>query len=327
MGGGESYAIRFRSGLSEADTIGVSTVRSVSTIAGTTDAVSLEGSGALPGEGDLVHFGKAVSESKALIIKGVESGENFTSFVTMIDASPEVDTLTDAENPPTWSGVVGSELHDPLLVPAAPVFTAVRTGLAGTGDVNGLDVLIEPGSGSAAIIGTFEIDHRLTGDVDWTTVTIAAGDGGGPIAGYVSGDNVDLRARALTPNGTPGPYNTIATVTIGEDDAGLPLALGAGSGVVGATAHATITIVTQNDDNVAEVAIYRLASGGTLDKLAHLIGTHAVSKSSTLIVIDGDATGQDTSLLPAGTYDYYLEPQNQDDQPGPIAGPFTVTVT
>ncbi|MBG6178529.1 hypothetical protein IWQ55_006387 [Labrenzia sp. EL_208] len=57
------------------------------------------------------------------------------------------------------------------------------------------------------------------------------------------------------------------------------------------------------------------------------MGTHAVTKSSTLVITDGDATGQDTSLLPAGDYDYYLEPQNLDDQAGPIAGPFTVTVT
>ncbi|WP_051644560.1 hypothetical protein [Labrenzia sp. DG1229] len=327
MEAGEAYAIRFRSGLTEADTIGASTVRSVVTVAGSTDTVQLEGSGRMPVEGHLVHFGKAVSESKALIVKDIESGEDFTSFVTMIDAAPEIDTLTDAENPPAWSGVVGSELSDPLAVPSAPVFTAVRTGVAGTGNVDGLDVLIAPGPGSSAVIGTFEIDHRETGNVVWTTLSIAAGDGGAPISGYLSGNSVDLRARALTPNGTPGPYNTIATITIGDQDAGLPMALGSGSGVAGAAAHATITIVTQNDDNVVEVAIYRLTTGGALDKPNHLIGTHAVSKSSTLVVTDGDATGQDTSLLPAGDYDYYLEPQNLDDQPGPIAGPFTVTVT
>lgn len=324
---GESYAVRFRTGLKEDDTVGASTVRGVVTVAGIGSAVSLDGGGLMPQVGDIVHFGKAISESKALIVKGIEAGENFTSHVTMIDASPVVDTLTDAESPPTWSGVVGSELSDPLAVPSAPVFTAVRTGLAGTGNVNGLDVLIAPGGGSSAVIGTFEIDHRETGQVSWTTVTISAGDGGASIAGYSAADNVDLRARALTPNGTPGPHNTIATVTIGENDAGLPMPLGSGSGVVGAVAHATITIVTQNDDNVAKVAIYRLASGGTLDKPSHLIGTHAVSKSSTLVVTDGDATGEDTSLLPAGDYDYYLEPQNLDDQAGPIAGPIAVTVT
>ncbi|MET1410696.1 host specificity factor TipJ family phage tail protein [Roseibium sp. HPY-6] len=327
MEAGEAYAIRFRSGLSEADTIGVSTVRTVKTVEGVSDAVVLSGSGVPPKAGDLVHFGKAVSESKALIIKGIEAGDNFTSHVTMIDASPIVDTLTDAETPPIWSGVVGSELNDPLLVPAAPVFTAVRTGFAGTGDPNGLDVLISQGSGSSAIVSTFEIDHRLTGTATWTTISISSGDGGSPISGYVSGNSVDLRARALTPNGTPGPYNTIAVVTIGDSDAALPMALGAGSGVAGDVAHADITIVTQNDDNVVEVIIYRLASGGVLDTGLHQIGAHAVSKSSTLVVVDGDSTGQDTSLLPAGDYDYYLEPQNQDDQAGPLAGPFTVTVT
>ena len=159
--------------------------------------------------------------------------------------------------------------------------------MPGTGNVDGLDVLITPGDGSSAVIGTFEIDHRETGDVAWTTLSIAAGDGGAPILGYLSGDSVDLRARALTPNGTPGPYNTIVTITIGDQDAGLPMALGAGSGAAGAAAHTTITIVTQNDDNVVDVAIYRLATGGTLDKQNHLIGTHAVSKSSTLVVTDG----------------------------------------
>jgi len=327
MEAGENYAIRFRSGLSEADTIGTSTVRSVATKEETTNALTLDGSGLMPEVGDIVHFGRSVSESLPLIVKGVEAGDDFTSHVVMIDASPVIDTLTDAEAPPIWSGVIGSELNDPLLVPAAPVFTTVRTGIAGTGTADGLDVLISQGVGSSAIVGSFDVEHRLNGTTDWTVENIPSADGGLSIAGYTSGDTVNLRARALTPNNTAGPYNTTATVTIGEDDAGLPLALGAGSGVAGDVAHADITIVTQNDDNVTKVAIYRLATGGTLDRSTDLILTQPVSKSSTLVVVDGDATGQDTSLLPAGTYDYYLEPQNLNDQAGTIAGPFTATVT
>ena len=323
---GESYAIRFRAGLSDNDTIGISAVRPVINKSGTANHVLLQGSGHVPEIDSIVHFGKAVTESRSLIVKGIESGENFSSYVSMIDAAPEIDVLTDQETPPIWSGVIGSELNDPLLIPVAPVFTAVRTGLAGTGSVNGLDVLVAPGAGSSAILGSFDFEHRLTGSQNWTVINVPVADGGVSIAGYQAGDSVDLRARALTPNNTPGPYNAVASVVIGSDDTALPDPLGSGTGVTGGVAHANITIVTQNDDNVAKVAIYRLASGGTLNKSSHLILTQVVSKSSTLVVVDGDATGQDTGLLPAGTYDYFLEPQNQDDQAGALAGPFSVTV-
>ena len=327
MEDGADYAVRFRTGLSEADTAGVSAVRPVAARAGTDNALLLGGSGFMPEPGTLVHFGRAVSESRPMIVKGIEAGENFTSHLTLLDAAPEIDTLTDQEVPPAWSGVIGSELNDPLLVPAAPVFAAVRTGIAGTGTVDGLDVLVSPGAGSPAVIGSFDIEHRLSGAGSWTVVNVPAGDGGASIAGYASGDSVDLRARALTPSNIPGPYSAVASVTIGSGDAGLPLALGAGSGVSGGVAHAAITIVTQDDGNLAKVAVYRLASGGALDRASHLVLTQAVSRSATFNLVDGDSTGQDPGLLPAGTYDYYLEPQNSDDQPGPIAGPFTATVT
>lgn len=327
MTAGESYAIRFRTGLSEADTIGASTIRRVITEEGERSALRLDGGGLIPAVGDLVHFGPAVSESRAMVVHGVEAGEDFTGHLTLIDAAPEIDTLTDDEVPPAWSGVVGSELDDQLSIPAAPVFTAIRTGVTGTGNADGLDILLAPGQGNSAIIGSFDIDHRLSGETVWTTLNVAAADGGASIDGYSSADIVELRARALTPNGTPGPYNSAVSVQIGESDADLPLALGDGSGVVGDESHAEITIVTQNDDNVANVVVYRLATGGVLDRDTHSIGVHTVTKSATLVVIDGDATGQDPSLLPAGTYDYYLEPRNEDDLAAPLAGPFTAVIT
>ncbi|MCV0424675.1 MAG: phage tail protein [Roseibium sp.] len=328
MEGGEDYAIRFRTGLSEEDTIGTSTVRRIVYEEGETWALRFAEGGEMPEAGTIVHFGPVASESRELVVHAVEAGNDFTSHFTLLDAAPIIDTLTEAEVPPEWSGLVGDEIDDPLVVPAAPQFTAIRSGLTGTGDADGLDVVLTAGSGSSAVIGSFQIDHRLSGASSWTSLSVPAADGGASISGYVSGDTVDLRAHALTPNGTPGPNTVEISVTIGDDDAGLPIALGGGSGVTGDVAHAQITIVTQNDDNLVQVEIYRAATGVALDRNSHSIGSPvSVAKSSTLVVIDGDATGQNTSLLPAGDYDYYLEPQNQDDMAGPLSGPFTVTVT
>ncbi|WP_139051957.1 host specificity factor TipJ family phage tail protein [Roseibium sp. TrichSKD4] len=324
---GADYAVRFRTGICEEDTIGTSSLRSVVFESEPGCVIRVDGGGVLPKAGDIVHFGKASQESKPLIVRGIEAGQDFTSHITFVDAAPEIDALTDAEEPPTWSGVIGSELDDQLSIPARPRFTAIRTGVAGTGSANGLDVLLVPGSGSSATIGRFEIDHRLSGTSPWTSVDVTAAEGGGAISGYEVGDRVQLRARALTPNGLPGPYNAIFSITIGETDAGIPRGLGNGSGVVGGKAHAKVTIVTQNDENVVAVVIYRLASAGVLDREAHVIGTHGVSRSSTLEVIDGDATGEDGALLPAGSYDYYLEPKNEDDVAGPVSGPYTAVIT
>ncbi|MES0879706.1 TipJ family phage tail tip protein [Roseibium sp. SCP14] len=328
MKDGGDYAVRFRAGLSEADTIGKSVVRRVIYEEGETSLLRFKEGGEMPGEGMIVHFGPVASESRPLVVHAVEAGEDFTGNFTLLDAAPIIDELTDAEVPPAWSGLVGSEIENPLAIPAAPNFTSIQTGLTGTGDVDGLEVLLEPGSGSSAVLGTFEIDHRQSGTSDWDTITIPVAEGGVSIEGYANADTVDLRARALTPNGTPGPDTTVIAVTIGDEDAGLPLALGSGSGANGDVAHVQITIVTQNDPNVVQVEIYRAPNGVALDRETHSIGAPvAVSKSSTLGLIDGDATGQDPSLLPAGTYDYYLEPQNEDDMAGPLSGPFTVTVT
>lgn len=327
MEAGTSYAIRFRTGLSDQDTIGTSTVRSVVFVEGERNAIRLAGGGLMPKRGDMIHFGPATTDSRAMVVHGVEAGNDKTSHFVLLDAAPAIDELTDAEVPPAWSGVVGSEIDDPLIVPAEPKFTWVKTGLNGTGDESGLDVLLTAGSGSSAVIGTYEIDHRLSGAPSWTKITVSAADGGTSIAGYIRDDSVELRARALTPNGTAGPYNTAITITIGSDDEGLPVGLGTGCGVTGDVAHADIIIVTLSDPNLSLVEIYRTPTGVALDRETHSISTVAVAQSSTIAVVDGDATEQDPSLLPAGTYDYWLEPQNTDKQPGPLSGPFTVTVT
>jgi hypothetical protein len=328
MADGADYAVRFRTGLSEEDTIGKSTVRSVIYEDGETSVLRFKDGGEIPEEGSIVHFGPMATESRELVVHAVEAGDDFTSHFTLLDAAPVIDTLTDAEVPPAWSGLVGAEIEDPLSVPAAPSFTAVRTGLTGTGVEDGLDVLLVPGAGSSAVIGTLEINHRLSGAPAWTTLTIPVADGGASVSAYVKNDAVELRARSLTPNGTPSPYSATVAVVIGGGDAGLPLALANSSGATGNLAHAVITIVTQDDPNIAKVETYRTPTGVSLDRNAHSIGNPiAVAASSTHSVIDGDATGQDTSLLPAGTYDYYLEPQNEDDTAGPLAGPSTVTVT
>jgi len=224
MTAGGDYGVRYRVFADPSDTIGTSVVRAVATVAGSHGAVRLTGDGPLPLAGDIIHFGPRSTESLLAFVRAEERGEDFAVIYHLVAAAPEIDTLVDAEVPPAWDGRAGTTYTGGAAspVPSVPTVTSIQTGSAGTGDPNGLAVHVEPGSGSAAVISRFEIDHRLSGATTWTTKSVTAAAGGGSISGYAWGNTVQIRVRAVSIYGIAGDYTAVVSTTIGAADTILP---------------------------------------------------------------------------------------------------------
>tara|TARA_R110002049_G_scaffold73362_3_gene189789 strand:+ start:22266 stop:25559 length:3294 start_codon:yes stop_codon:yes gene_type:complete len=288
---GENYGVRFRTYGDEYDVIGISTVRPIGIFAEASRALMLTGSGPAPSIGELIHIGPIATESLALRVRGIEAAEDFQARILMVAAAPEIDTLTDAEVPPAWDGRVGAEVDMAAVVPAAPLFASIASGTVGTGDVNGLKIILRPGTGSTATVTGFELDHRIVGSGIWTTISIPAAASGAAITAYTSGDDVELRARALAST-TPGNYTEIATVTIGGNDPAIPSALHAGAVMAdGSLGNAFLTISVPTAEAPSQLQLYRAPSGSALDLVSHRIGDPiGVSPGSTVSYVDGDST-------------------------------------
>lgn len=298
---GEGYGIRFRTGITEEDTIGTSAVRAVVSQTGETRTLTLRDTDVFPEAGQLVHFGPINRESLPLIVKGVESGEDFAAVYSLVDAAPEIEDLLAAESIPAWSGRVGEDLDIGGIVPAAPVFTSIQTGVYGTGDPNGLSVLLSPGTSNTAELASYEVSHRLSGAGSWTVLTVAAGSGGAAIAGYVSGDNVELLARAIAIDALPGPTNTVVTVEIGADDGEMPDALPAGATATAGLGVVDIDFSTGSDATLNQVQLYRVPDGELLDRTIHKAGNAIpVDPDTVYAVKDGDDNR--VTLVANGTF-------------------------
>lgn len=281
-----SYAIRFRR-FDAGDTIGDSIVRTVATVAGERNWVTLTGSGQAPAVDDIVHFGRAASDSLPLLIAGIEPAENGASRLLMQAMVPAIDTLTDAEVAPAWDGRVGEIGPVDMTPPGIPRFGSVSTGFSGTGAANGLQVSLLPGSG---VTTRYVLSHRLAGGPTWTQINVLAGAGGVAIGGYSAGASVELMAWAVSPSGVAGTATSILTVTIGGADAPAAAALAEASiDVVGRLGHATIAFAVA-DPGTETVRILR---DGTL------IAEVPVSAGGTYGRVDGDSTR--TNLL-SGTW-------------------------
>lgn len=300
MEAGKSYAIRFRSGLSEDDTIGVSVIRTVATVAGERSSFMVNGEGDMPIAGDLLHFGEASTVDYALVVTGVEAGEDFSSHLRLIDAAPVIDQLVDAEEIPAWSGRSGTEIDQSGLIPPAPRFSSIRSGISGTGEANRIDYLIEPGSGPVGSV-SFEIDHRQIGTTVWATLTIPSANGGGSLTAYSNGTSVHMRARAFSAAGTPGPYTPVTAFIVGAEDAALPGGLPEDMIAVGPLlGGAVVQFATSDDTAVTRVQLYRSTSS-LLNRETDAAGLALVEPSRSYSVPMGDATRQ--NLLTNGGFD------------------------
>lgn len=300
MEDGKSYAVRFRTGISAEDTIGTSVVRTLVKTPGEKSVLLMERGDELPLAGDLIHFGEASTVDYPLVVTGVEAGEDFSSHLRLIDAAPIIDELLAAEVIPAWSGRAGAEIPETATQPPAPRFTSIRSGFTGTGEVNQIDYLIQPGSG-AVTSATFEIQHRASGATVWNTISIAVADGGGSLAMYLNGASVQMRARALSASGTAGPYTTAITFTVGADDIGIPVSLPSGMISVGALlGGAVVQFATGDDANVSLVQLYHSTSP-VLNRETDAVSLLTVQPSRSYSAPVGDSTRQ--NLLTNGAMD------------------------
>lgn len=210
------FACEFRVYANDDDYLGTSTVRTILDDPRETNLFVVTGSGSLPVEGDLIHIGPAAAVSKALIISKVEAGEDMTSVLHMLPAAPEIDTLTDAETPPAWDGRVG-EIYDlDEIVPDTPEFTGVNTGSDALGQ-NPAHIYVSLKPGSVKPVGYYEVDHKLSSSGIWTTETVSVSDASLVIDDYSEGDEVDVRARALSEDDSPSSYTSTVTLNAGPE--------------------------------------------------------------------------------------------------------------
>ncbi|EPX82107.1 TipJ family phage tail tip protein [Salipiger mucosus] len=308
---GAAYGMRFRVFADAEDSIGSSVVASLLWAAGPTRAFAITGTEDRPRVGEVVHIGPTSTESRALRVTDIEPGEDFSARLTMVDAAPEIDELTDAEVPPPWDGTVGSSIALALPAPLTPRILGVDSStyyspfspISGAPDAElSLNVRLAPGEGETGYLASFELDHRLQGATPWTTVTVPVATGGSEITGYADGEILELRARALGVDGTAGSYTPTVTHTVGtgavEQPDDLETQAISASGGLG---HAAISIAVPAG-GTTQVQLYRVPAGDTLDTDLHAVGDPvAVTAGTTVTVIDGDAT-RDT-LLANGYFD------------------------
>lgn len=295
---GQTYGLRFRTGLTEEDTIGQSIVRTVATIAGETSTLTLTGTGAVPEFGDIVHFGPAASESAMVIVTGVETTQDQCSIIRAVAAAPEIDTLTAEAVIPSWSSRVGSNLDPSALAPATPSFASIVSGLDGTDDANHIALLFAAGVGPISP-ASYQLDHRLSGAGSWTTVTVSTAEGGTEIDSYLHGNLVQFRLRAVSAAGVQSGNSATVTITVGGSDLPLPGSLGTGITVETLLGAARLTVITPVDANLAQVQIYHSLTS-TLNRATDAYGSaYAAEGARSYVLPVGDQTRVNKFLNPA----------------------------
>jgi hypothetical protein len=314
----EGYAARFTVYADDDDVIGSSLVRPL-VPAGLTSTLHFATSGPMPTAGEIIHVGPSQTESLALRLRGIEPGENLTARLLMVAAAPIIDDLTDADVPPVWDGRVGDDAGAPTALPAAPRFTLVSVGTVEGGGANTVQVLVQEGAGSAAQVTSFQIDHRLDGASIWTSLTVPAGASGVTISSYALTATIELRARAFA-GAIAGPFNPVTTFVLASGVVTVPPNVPGGAVTVSNLGGAArISIASGTNAAIVAFHIYRVPSGGQMDRAVHGTGGPRASTPSTTVVYD--------DVVAAGAYGYYVEALDSDGNAGDLAGPFNVTVT
>ena len=294
--------IRFRLFADEEDLVGSSIVQPIRIEEPETRVLTVPGDGPVPGAGDLVHLGPLNSVSLALRVKGVEAAQNTASILHMVAAAPEIDELTDAEVPDDWSGRVGTPIVTGALVPDAPRIVSItsRAVYSGGGEPGQepepaettVEVMLRPGQSPVALQG-YRVEHRAAPESAWTSAAFTSAEGGGRIAGYLTGTAIELRAVAVAVDGTESAATATLPLIVGGGANQLPPALDPASVMVtGGPGHAVITLAMPAAP-ASQVQLFRVPYGAVLDRVAHALPqpvTGAVG--SSVSYVDGDATRQ-----------------------------------
>jgi len=221
---GLTYAARFR----RAD--GTTLRLGVTEFVGDTNTIRVLSTPTSVAAGDLVLFGESVrGEAFPVIVKGIESGENLTARLTLVDQASNIEDLVDAETPGTWNGRIGAALAPEETTPPAPVIYAIISGdlaIPNNPDDDGYSavILVRPGSG-AVLPRSYEIEYRRPFVTStWTVATVSAAEAAARIAEgvYSLGDVIDVRARAISIGGVASAYTSTIEHTIGEDNLSTP---------------------------------------------------------------------------------------------------------
>lgn len=204
MVAGRSYACTFRTKAGDA------VRRSVITVPGEISLLSLIGDADGIEAGNIAMFGTSLrGEVLDVIVKSVERGENLTAKLTLIDAAPIIDQLTDAEVAPPWDGRIGEIGDVSELVPAVPTFIVTDSSLV-------FHVALTPGSGGAIAPATYVVSYRLHGGGAFSTTTILVADGVAHIDGFIVGDVIDVKARAVSMYGVSSADSSVVQATLHE---------------------------------------------------------------------------------------------------------------
>lgn len=209
-----------------------------------------------------------------------------TRILKMSDAAPQIDTILDAEAIPAWSRRAGSIIAVAAAAPGIPAFSSIITSSTliyskwiDHGELGGVHI----GSATTYIYSTsidftvtastgavktkkFEVDHRLSGTEDWTTLTIAVADGGGAITSYDNGDVVEMRVRAVASDGTSySDYSSVVTVTVDGSSVDIPGSLDEdGISLTALNGGIKVSVAVPDDDSIAKVKAY-YSTASTLD--------------------------------------------------------------
>lgn len=318
MDAGKAYAVRFLHQLGEGDAAEfVSVLRSVVTVPGETDSLALVGDGAVPGVGTVLHFGVMGEESLDLVVAGTEAGEQMSTVLTLLAAAPIIDQLTDAEVPPPWDGRVGSDAGADIAVPAVPRVTSTLTHRTG-GVEDGLTIILEPGAGSSAIVGSFTVRHRKAGTSVWTIFTLPASDGGVDLLGYAAGNDVEFEVLATSRSGYPSPYSATITGHVAEPvatPAAPPPLEDLEGDVVGDEVH--LSWRTPNSPLFYASRIWRVETGGVFAAAVDVTGAYLGGPNAAYAIVN---------VPGPGIWDYYGVAENAVGRVSLSLGPLTVAV-
>lgn len=211
------YAMRWMR-YTGSDTVGSSVIGRISQPAGTQRLVQLVGQTQVPSEGAIVAIGPEGAVTLECLVRGIEMGEEQTQILHLVAAADEIEALTDAEQPPPWSGRVGSALGSASDMPLAPVIVS-----AATTDEGNIAIVLAPASADPAIIGRYRLWHRRQGESAWTEREIPAMSSSLEIAGYADGDAVEIKAQAVSVYAIDGAETAVLTWIVGEDVEPIPV--------------------------------------------------------------------------------------------------------
>jgi hypothetical protein len=152
---------------------------------------------------------------------------------------------------------------------------------------------------------------------DWHDATVNQEQHTALYSPVADGGAYDWQIRNIAGGKTFDWQSSTAPVTVVIDTTA-PLALDSPTASDG-TGQFSAIFSTLNDSHLATVAIYKVASGGTLDRAADIVAPpYGVSLGLSYSLPIASVTGN---------FDIYMEPFNRSSIAGPLTGPFAVTVS